>query len=231
MSSPSPAHRPGATAPISQAPLVFCDTETDGLASPWVPGGRRIWEIAAIRREADRSEHQFHSFVRLDELGFDVDDPGEARRRSLYVGGFYQRHPQLVGSPVAADHRNVVSYHAAAARLLELFAGPAVLVGAVPSFDAESLRHLLHVTGLLPADAIAPDRTDSGSAEPIGSPWRGRLVCVWSLVAGRTGVPTHALDRPVVARRLGIDPDRYAHHTALDDARWVRDVHDAVMCR
>ena len=55
MPSPSPVDHPGAPfGPISQAPLVFCDTETDGLASPWAPGGRRIWEIAAIRREPGR---------------------------------------------------------------------------------------------------------------------------------------------------------------------------------
>ena len=231
MPSPSPADQPGTSGPISQAPLVFCDTETDGLASPWAPGGRRIWEIAAIRREPDGRECQFHAFARLNEVGFDVDAPGEVRRRSLDVGGFYQRHPQLVGSPVAADHANVVSYRAAAAKLLELFAGHAVLVGAVSSFDAESFRHLLHATGALPADVIAPDPTGSESAEPMASPWRGRLVCVWSLVAGRAGLPTYALDRTVVRHQLGIDPDRYAHHTALDDSMWVRDVYDAVMCR
>ncbi|GAA2759131.1 hypothetical protein [Actinopolymorpha rutila] len=229
MPAPFSVHQPGATQPTEsadEAPLVFCDTETDGLASPWAPSGRRIWEIATIRREPDGREHQFHAFVRLDELGFDVDDPGEVRRRSLDVGGFHQRHPQLVGSPVAADHPNVVSYRAAAARLLELFAGQAVLVGAVPSFDAESFRHLLHTTELLPADVIASDPT--GSA-PMASPWRGRLVCVWSLVAGRIGVPTYTLDRTAVLRRLGIDPAHYAHHAALDDSRWVRDVYDAVL--
>ncbi|MET9020463.1 hypothetical protein ABZV93_10805 [Actinopolymorpha sp. NPDC004070] len=232
MSVPNPTHLSGqsTTEPADKAPLVFCDTETDGLASPWAPGGRRVWEIAAIRREPDGREHQFHAFVRLDELGFDVDDPGEVRRRSLDVGGFYQRHPQLVGSPVAADHLNVVSYQTAAAGLLDLFAGRAVMVGVVPSFDAESFRHLLHATGLMPADAIAPDPTKS---EPMSSPWRGRLVCVWSMVAGRTGVPTYALDRAVVQHHLGIDPAHYAHHTAMGDARWARDVHDAVLglCR
>ena len=129
---------------------------------------------------------------------------------------------------MAADHANVVGYRAAAAKLLEMFAGQAVLVGAVPSFDAESFRHLLHATGALPADVIA---SDPARSDPMESPWRGRLVCVWSVVAGRTGLSTYALDRAVVRHQLGIDPDRYAHHTALDDSRWVRDVYDAIMRR
>jgi hypothetical protein len=90
------------------------------------------------------------------------------------------------------------------------------IVGAIPSFDADSIQHLLHRTGL-----VAP--------EQIHSPWADRLVCVWSLAAGRLGVPAHTLDRARLHRELGVDPSRYAHHTALDDTRWVRDVYDRLI--
>jgi hypothetical protein len=32
-----------------------------------------------------------------------------------------------------------------------------------------------------------------------------------------------------LSRGLGIDPDAYERHTALGDARWVRDQYDAMM--
>jgi hypothetical protein len=79
-----------------------------------------------------------------------------------------------------------------------------------------SFLHLLDTTGLLP-----PEKVDT--------PWAGRLVCVWGLVAGRFRVDPARLDREQVHEHLGIDPSGYASHTASDDTQWVKDVYDAVV--
>ncbi|MGW5362070.1 hypothetical protein [Actinopolymorpha pittospori] len=172
--------------------------------------------MAAIRREPDGAERRFHCFVRLEDLDFDPSEPGAVRQRSLDIGGFYQRHPQLTDASDSAAHPNVLSAQAAATELVTLLVDRPSLVGATPSFDAESFLHLLDMTGLLPPAKVE-------------TPWAGRLVCVWGLVAGRFGINPATLDRDQVHKHLGIDPSEYAGHTALDDTRWVKDVYDAVV--
>jgi hypothetical protein len=215
VSTPEHADPNVASAGLSR-PILFCDTETDGMTSPWLPTGRRIWEVAAIRRDPSGSERQFHGFIQLDELGFESDDPGDTRKRSLDIGGFYQRHPQIIGDPDPASHPDVYSYSVPAELLTDLLGDRPTLVGAVPSFDAESFLHLLHYAGLL-------------TNEQVNSPWADRLVCVWALAAGRLGIPAHTLDRELMRDELGVDPSHYAHHTALDDTRWVKDVYDTLI--
>jgi hypothetical protein len=35
-------------------------------------------------------------------------------------------------------------------------------------------------------------------------------------------------DSEVLSRAVGVDPNAYERHTALGDARWARDIYDAV---
>jgi len=83
------------------------------------------------------------------------------------------------------------------------------LVGAVPSFDANFLTRFLHTHHHSPA-------------------WHYHLVDVEALAAGRTG---HAppWDSHQLSLALGIDPAAYDRHTALDDARWARDLYRAAI--
>lgn len=82
------------------------------------------------------------------------------------------------------------------------------LVGNVVSFDAERLRRLLTRHGLAPK-------------------WHYHLVDCEALVAGRLRIPPPW--RSVeLSEAVGVDLPVVAH-TALGDARWARDLYDAVM--
>lgn len=203
-----------ADSPSDTRPLLFCATATDGPTNPWLPDGRRIWEIAAIRREADGTEEQFTAYIRLEDLPFESEVPGEARQTALEASGFYERHPQIIGDKLPFAHEDVSGYHEAATVINRLTVGRPILVGSEPSFDAEGLLQLLHGYGLLRSGATA-------------APWEDRLVSVWALVAGRLGRDIATLDRDTVAAYLGVSATH--SETALDAAIWARDVYDAVM--
>lgn len=188
-------------------PIVFVDLETDGLREPWLPGGRRIWELGVIRREADGSETEYQRFIRLDDLQPDL----ERSREALEIGSFHRRHPEL--NP-AAPADGLCTYLEAAELLAKLTADQPLWVGVVPYFDASSVLHLLHTTGVLPADA--PD-----------VPWDFRLVCAVTLAMGRSGASPTA-PAAEISLALGIDQAAYQIHSALEDARWTRDLYDAV---
>jgi DNA polymerase III epsilon subunit-like protein len=217
-------------------PLLFIDTETTGLRRPGLPDGRRIWEIGGVRVEPDGTEYPLHLFIRIEELGlaemlpaevvagrlFDRDDNAEwyghlpeTVREGLEIGGFHERHPQLGGSPdVAAP---LCSEKSAAATLV---AGPwlrdrPTLVGAVPMFEDLGLFDLLHRTGY-----IGPD----------DQPWHYHLVDVETLVAGALGWPP-PWNSDDLSIAVGVDPDRFNRHTAVDDAWWARALYEAALTR
>ena len=73
--------------------ITFCDLETDELAYPWLPDGRRIWEIRAIVRSPGEPDIEHDAFISVADLKFDPGSPGHTRRVSLDIGGIYQRHP------------------------------------------------------------------------------------------------------------------------------------------
>ena len=73
-------------------PIVFVDLETTSVREPWLPGGRRIWQLAVIRREDDGRETPYNRFIRLDELELST-----ATQQSLEISRFH-RHPELNGS-------------------------------------------------------------------------------------------------------------------------------------
>jgi len=119
-------------------PLVFIDTETDGLHP-----GRRAWEIAMIRRDhLGTTETSF--FLPLDLRD---SDPS-----ALQIGRFWDRHPsgrKMAGHREQPDSVNVLGTHDAAKEVMRWTFG-AHLVGAIPSFDAEIFARLLRSNGYLP---------------------------------------------------------------------------------
>lgn len=186
-------------------PIVFCDTETDGLHP-----GRRAWEIALIRRD-DAGERECRMFLPLD-LKF--ADPA-----ALRIGGFWDRHPmgrKLSGkdSPQVGDElcaipcEPVTSTHEAAKKVMAWTFG-AHLVGANPAFDAQILERLLRSEGYLPS-------------------WHYRLIDVEALTAGHFGRIVGGLDACLDALVLPMR-DKDAVHTALVDARAAMWVFDAVI--
>jgi hypothetical protein len=184
-------------------PLVFLDTETDGLTP-----NRRIWEIAIIRRDPDGSETEWSAFIDIDLRKADL--------KGLYVGRFYDRHPKgrwLAGTAteqtyaVDSPTAHLVKQETAARTIARLTHG-ATIVGAVPNFDTEAISKLLRTHGITPA-------------------WHHRLRCVETLAAGYTGQDLGGLR--ACADELGIAP--WDEHTALGDTRAAKDVYDAIMTR
>lgn len=197
------------------APLVFLDTETDGLHP-----SRKVWEIAMIRRE-DTIEKETSFFVALD---LRYSDPF-----GFKVGGFWDRHPsgrKISGKDASpADSAPVYSCHDAAKTVMAWTFG-AHIVGANPAFDTETLAKLLRHEGYLPSwhhhlidiEAMAygyccgqylwSARMASGAREVMGPPWKSDAL----------------------AELCGVKPATDAErHTALGDAHWVRRWYDAMV--
>jgi hypothetical protein len=197
---------PAAERPV--APLAFLDTETDG-----VHPGRRLWEIAIIRREPDGRETEWQAFVEIDL--------STANPFGLRVGRFYDRHPlgrYLAGLEPELDYPGRTPAYTTAydvTRSVARLTHGAHLVGAVPSFDAEVLDTLLRAHGLVPA-------------------WHYHLICAEVLAVGALAAKGLHFPPPYgsneLTEALDIEPaaeeDR---HTALGDARWAMRMYDAVM--
>jgi hypothetical protein len=190
--------RQGANIIMTAPGLVFADTETTSLRP-----NRRVWEIGAITRPAggtrdDDEEHQI--FVDVDDL-----DLGEADPKSLEIGGFYNRHPQMDGH---RGHALMLSGEKDAMRVVERMTRGNLIVGAVPNFDTEALGARMRWTGVCPA-------------------WRYHLTDVENVAAGALGQPP-PWNFDGILTSFGLTYDEADRHTALGDARMVRDLYDAV---
>lgn len=188
--------------------IVFLDTETTSLRHD-----RRAWEIAAIIRQSDGIDVEYSWMIAADDL-----DLGNADLKSLQIGRFYDRHPQANGDEEGALH---VDGEAQALALLEQLTRGAHVVGAVPSFDAEVLGNRMRANGICPS-------------------WHYHLVDVENLIVGYLAGLRKATNGQLgpqppwksdeLSLAIGIEPPADAdRHTALGDARWVRDQYDAVM--
>jgi hypothetical protein len=192
------------------APICFLDTETDG-----VHPDRKVWEVAAIRRDPDGTQTEFHAFI---DVQLDKADPF-----GLRVGKFYDRHPYgrylsrldaVSPYDVRFDDRGMLLDEDAAHAVARITHG-AHIVGAVPNFDTEVLGSLLRSNGLTPA-------------------WHYHLVDVENLavgyLAGIGSVFTPPWNSDRLSEALGLEPvDESERHTALGDARWAMRIYDAVM--
>lgn len=179
--------------------FVFIDTETTSLRSD-----RRAWEIGLITREPDVDVDSEHSwFVDLEDL-----DLGNADLMSLKIGRFYERHADV--KPIEdVDPFDTCVRETYALEQVERLTRGAILVGAVPNFDADVLGTRMRALGICPS-------------------WHYHLVDVETLAAGALKLsPPWSFDTVLAAYNLTYDEaDR---HTALGDARMARDLYDAVM--
>lgn len=173
--------------------LVFLDTETTSLRAD-----RRVWEIGLIVREDGRDLPAERWLIQREDL-----DLGNADSKSLEIGGFYTRHPD-----VTSDYEPTFS-ESEALRDVERITRGATVVGAVPNFDTEVLATRMRANGLCPS-------------------WRYHLVDVETLAAGalRLAPPW---DFNQVLKAFGLAYDEAERHTAVGDARMARDLYDAVM--
>lgn len=184
--------------------IVFVDTETTSLRPD-----RRAWDIGLIVRDPvdgvdERHIDSEHSwFIDVDDL-----DRGNADLTSLRIGRFYDRHPDV--RPIAEVNPFDACVTEAYAMLqVELLTRGAILVGAVPNFDAEVLAARMRANGICPS-------------------WHYHLVDVETLAAGHRGFrPPWGFDTILAA--YGLEYDEAARHTAIGDARMARDLYDAVL--
>lgn len=160
---------------------------------------RRVWEIGLILR-GQPGQAEFRWFIDTKDL-----DLGNADLMSLKIGGYHERHPQLGG---AEQGYAAISEFDVLWQVEGLTRG-ATIIGAVPNFDTEVLGARMRAHGICPA-------------------WHYHLVDVETLAAGALRQPPPWGFDDLLAV-YGLKYDEADRHTALGDARMVRDLYDAVM--
>lgn len=182
--------------------IVYLDSETTSLHR----SKRRIWDLAYIIRDPGKEDVEKQFFV---DASLRNADP-----ISLKIGGYYERYPNpfssFGGRPFAAVADQIITEP----EMCEIVARDfydAILVGAVPSFDEETLARAFH-------------------RYSYQVTWKYHLVDIETLAAGALGLqPPWNFDSILAAYDLKYDEkDR---HTALGDARMVRDLYDKVFAR
>jgi DNA polymerase III epsilon subunit-like protein len=198
--------------------LCFIDTETTSLRPD-----RRAWEVGLIVREPGVADVEHYWFIDEDDL-----DLGNADPASLRIGRFYERHPQYWLDRESAGTDTESEYDVL--RLVEAITRGAHLVGAVPNFDADVLGARMRANGICPS-------------------WHYHLCDVENLAVGWLSAYAATLERELgeseraeelrriaappwnsdeLSRAVGVEPHEDSRHTALGDARWARDIYDAV---
>ncbi|MCU1591563.1 MAG: hypothetical protein JWP11_2819 [Frankiales bacterium] len=194
--------------------MVFVDTETTGLLFH----RHDVWEIAVIERRCNGEagwgpdvEHVFH--LRPDLTRADAT--------ALRVNRYYERSTALDAWTPGLPGRGWQPAREVARTLARLLDG-AHLVGSNPAFDVMFLQRLLFLQG-------------------EAATWNYDLVDVRALALGflhGRGAVRNSADGLLnetsqdIADAIGVArTDREAVHTALGDARWARDVYDAVTGR
>ncbi|MEU6535549.1 hypothetical protein [Streptomyces sp. NPDC047000] len=187
-------------------PIAFVDCETTHLSAEI----GEAWEVAVILREQDSDQTTDTEYVWEFSINPETVDP-----EALRIGRWHDRHQLPARTTQAAFTGSVPAVLMpradAVAAIVNVLRG-AVLVGSNPGFDDRFLRKLVG---------------------PGGAQWHYRPYDIVQLAAAKLGIraagplpwPTHAMSRAV-----GVEPPtKDTAHTALGDARWARDVHDAVM--
>ncbi|MFJ3200956.1 hypothetical protein [Streptomyces sp. NPDC086989] len=212
------------TTPKAPRPLAFIDTETTGLDVDH----HDAWEIAVIHRRPGHPDAEYLWQIRTSLA--------EADPEALDINRYHQRLAmpdgelavQMATGTMAANRP--VSGRDLMLDLMALLDG-SILVGSNPAFDERFLRKLFNAAGATPA-------------------WHYRTVDIAALAVGHLYGQAYTLTKQQcdaefygradalladgwksyeLSRLMGIEPPAKTEaHTALGDARWARDVYDAI---
>ncbi|MGW2740546.1 3'-5' exonuclease [Streptomyces sp. NPDC001288] len=205
---------------MTAIPIAFVDTETTHLDAELGDA----WEVAVVLREFDDNEPDDTEYVWQIRPNLATADP-----EALKVGRYLERFavpPHASAAWTGYGHDPILPMTRAEVvnSILNVLRG-AVLIGSNPGFDDRFLRKLL----------------GPGSAQ-----WHYRPVDIATLAAGYrhgqaasgayggdfllpTDYPTLPYSSRGLSHAVGIEPPGPdTAHTALGDARWARDVYDAI---
>lgn len=205
-------------------PLAFIDTETTGLD----PRKHDAWEIAIILRRAGFPDTEYLFQVRTSLA--------QADPKALEINQYEQRFAVPDGEfaiEISTTTPAKVTPLTEADLMHDLMVtlDGAMLVGSNPAFDDRFLSKIFHEAGVTPR-------------------WHYRTVDVATLAVGHLYGQAYTLTKQncdaeyynradallqdgwksyELSRLMGIEPPKQAvAHTALGDARWARDVYDAI---
>jgi hypothetical protein len=203
---------------------AFLDTETVSL----VQGDGVLWEVGLITPPgANGTPEVYHRWQLRPDMS-------QADPESLKICGFDSRYVLLddwdagyafAPGPAEAANKDLTRLtRAEAASGLWAALSKQVIAGMVPNFDTERIGLWLH--RWRPPWLGVPPGQEWRARVP--DPWHYHLVDVEGQVAGRFGIPPK-WDSEELSRVVGVDPGRFARHTALGDCLWARAVYDSLI--
>lgn len=189
--------------------LVFMDTETTGLEHD-----ADVWEFAAIIRTPGHDDHEVQFCV-------EHDIAKAARLPEPFLSDYRSRYVPEQAVPVAK----------AVTWMASIFTGGTHVVGAVPNFDTERIARLFRAHGVEPGWHYHLIDVETLAVGFLAGVCRLGGATVDKSVSWLTGPPPLPWDSDTLSRGLGVEPPKQGEgrHTALGDARWTRDLYDAVM--
>jgi DNA polymerase III epsilon subunit-like protein len=202
--------------------LIYLDTETTSLDER----NGEVWEIGAIVRDPGEDDIEY-----LWQIRPNLED---ANPTSLRISRYYERIqvesrlPDVVQLDSNGNHLTTMSSAKLAGILAPMVDG-ATIVGAVPDFDFRFLRKFLADNGqcwTAHYHLIDIENVAIGYIRGILAQGGRKNPEMVSLLTDL--VETLPWKYVNLCKAFSLFPDQYEAHTAIGDARLVRDLHDKI---